>query len=77
MLWHCRKPLFMEFFRVLFLVAAPCLRFIVFAEAQDPGRRAEFAHFGIGHEFFFTLLGRVRLRARNPAEHGRHEKARK
>lgn len=48
--------LFVELVVVQFLVAAPLLRFLVFAESEKPCCRAELAACGIGLEFLDALL---------------------
>ena len=67
----------MELFVVLLLIAAPLLRFLVLAEAENQRGRAEFAHGCILLQFFFALLGRVGLDAADHAQRGGHIGSRK
>ena len=53
----------MKLFRVHFFIAAPGDGLLVLAEAQQPRRRAEDAHFGVVLEFFLARRRRVRPRA--------------
>ena len=66
----------MKLLRMHFFVAAPFDGLLVLTEAQQPRRWAEYAHFGVALEFLLARRGRVRLHARNPADHGCQVKAR-